>query len=191
MKQNNLSTPIVGSYLSEVLCWVQVVVEKTVLLTNFIWDVYKGCFRRIYIFSPSINVDQTWAPVKKYIEDHDLCGEEETCLFDHYDPEELENIIETQRKVVEYMKKKKKKNFIRFWFLWMTSLMTPALVEIQNFYIVCLLGVVIRWSPRLLPLKNSLQFIPSFEPMQLNCMFTDLGTRKILMFSRRVECLVW
>ena len=59
-------------------------------------------------------VVQTWAPVKKYIEDHDLCDKEEACLFGYYDPEELENIIETQRKVVEYMKKKKKKNFIRF-----------------------------------------------------------------------------
>ena len=29
-------------------------------------------------------------------------------MFDHYDPEELENIIETQRRVVEYMKSKKK-----------------------------------------------------------------------------------
>ena len=32
---------------------------KTVLLTNLIQDVYKGCFSRIYIFSPSINVDTT------------------------------------------------------------------------------------------------------------------------------------
>ena len=54
-------------------------------------------------------MDQTWSPVKKYIEDHNLCGDEEKCLFDHYDPEELENIIDTQRRVVEYMKSKKKK----------------------------------------------------------------------------------
>ena len=37
-----------------------------------------------------------------------MCGKDETCLFDHYDPEELENIIDTQRRVVEYMKSKKK-----------------------------------------------------------------------------------
>ena len=36
---------------------------KTVLLTNLILDVYKGCFSRVYIFSPSINVDTTWSPV--------------------------------------------------------------------------------------------------------------------------------
>ena len=32
---------------------------KTVLLQNMILDVYKDCFSRIYIFSPSINVDMT------------------------------------------------------------------------------------------------------------------------------------
>jgi ABC-type transporter Mla maintaining outer membrane lipid asymmetry ATPase subunit MlaF len=41
---------------------------KSVLLTNLILDIYRGCFSRIYIFSPSIDVDSTWLPVKKYIE---------------------------------------------------------------------------------------------------------------------------
>jgi hypothetical protein len=30
-------------------------------------DIYRDCFSRIYIFSPSINVDMTWEPVKQYI----------------------------------------------------------------------------------------------------------------------------
>ena len=38
---------------------------KTVLLTNVILDIYKGCFSRIYIWSPSIEVDNTWRPVKE------------------------------------------------------------------------------------------------------------------------------
>ena len=37
---------------------------KTVLLTNMILDIYKGCFSRIYIWPPSIEVDNTWRPVK-------------------------------------------------------------------------------------------------------------------------------
>ena len=41
---------------------------KTVLLRNLILDVYRACFSRVYIFSPSIDIDYTWAPVKKYIE---------------------------------------------------------------------------------------------------------------------------
>ena len=43
---------------------------KTVLLTNMIIDIYKGCFSIIYIWSPSISVDNTWKPVKDYIRDH-------------------------------------------------------------------------------------------------------------------------
>ena len=33
---------------------------KTVLLTNMTLDSYKGCFSRMYIWSPSIEVDNTW-----------------------------------------------------------------------------------------------------------------------------------
>ena len=43
---------------------------KTVLLSNMILDIYRGCFSRIYIWSPSINVDSTWKPVKDYIRDY-------------------------------------------------------------------------------------------------------------------------
>ena len=42
---------------------------KTILLQNLILNIYKNCFSRIYIFSPSIDVDSTWIPVKKYIQD--------------------------------------------------------------------------------------------------------------------------
>ena len=41
---------------------------KGILIANMILDIYKGCFDRVYIFSPSINVDKTWVPVKEYIE---------------------------------------------------------------------------------------------------------------------------
>ena len=37
---------------------------KGVLLQNMILDIYRDCFERVYIFSPSINVDHTWQPVK-------------------------------------------------------------------------------------------------------------------------------
>ena len=37
---------------------------KTVLLTNMILGIYTVCFSRIYIWSPSIEVDTTWRPVK-------------------------------------------------------------------------------------------------------------------------------
>jgi len=81
---------------------------KTILLQNMILNIYKNCFSRIYIFSPSIDVDSTWLPVKKYIEDEMELKEsdKEKFYFDHYDPNDLQNIIDTQHKVIEYMKKK-------------------------------------------------------------------------------------
>ena len=71
---------------------------KTVLLTNMILDMYKRCFSIIYIWSPSIEVDSTWKPVKDYIRDHIKPNDRETCYFDSYDPSELEQVLNTQRR---------------------------------------------------------------------------------------------
>ena len=80
---------------------------KTVLLQNVILDIYRDCFSRIYIFSPSIDVDDSWSSVKHYIE-HDVKvknTKDEPIFFDHYDPAALQKIINTQHKITEYMKK--------------------------------------------------------------------------------------
>ena len=44
---------------------------KTVLLQSMVLDLYKtknvkSPFSRVYIWSPSVNVDLAWVPVKKY-----------------------------------------------------------------------------------------------------------------------------
>ena len=39
---------------------------KTVALISLILEQYKGVFERIYVFSPSVNIDDGWIPVKKY-----------------------------------------------------------------------------------------------------------------------------
>ena len=87
---------------------------KTILLQNMILDIYKNCFSIIYIFSPSIDVDSTWIPVKEYIEKEMKVQntKEDLIYFDHYDPESLHKIIDTQHKVIHYMKKQKQKNII-------------------------------------------------------------------------------
>ena len=79
---------------------------KTVLLQNMILDIYRDCFSRIFIFSPSIDVDMTWKPVKDYIEKHMKVQhtEEEPIYFDHYDPEALATILETQHKITTFLK---------------------------------------------------------------------------------------
>ena len=81
---------------------------KCVLLQNMILDIYKGCFERIYIFSPSINVDVTWLPVKEYLaKTINLRDNEPELYYDFYDAESLERIIETQKKITEHLKSKK------------------------------------------------------------------------------------
>ena len=56
---------------------------KTILLVNMILDIYRDCFARIYIWSPSINVDHSWEPVKKYIEKElKINTEKEKVYFD-------------------------------------------------------------------------------------------------------------
>ena len=80
---------------------------KGVLMSNMILDIYKGCFDRIFIFSPSIDVDKTWVPVKEYTEkSQKVDTKKEKLYYDHYDAEALEIIVSTQHKVSENMKQK-------------------------------------------------------------------------------------
>ena len=84
---------------------------KTILLQNMILDIYEGCFDKIYMFSPSVNLDHTWQPVKEYIKDKmKIKGDdkEDPIYFDEYDSEALMKIMETQMKITDYMKKQKK-----------------------------------------------------------------------------------
>ena len=88
---------------------------KTVLLQNLVLDVYKDCFARVYIFSPSIDVDMTWNPVKEYLEKNmKQNAKKERYLFDSYEPAELQRIIETQHKVSEFMKQNHMKKVFRY-----------------------------------------------------------------------------
>ena len=83
---------------------------KTVLIQNLILNVYKNCFSRIFIFSPSVHNDPTFVEVKKYQrEEMKVDDIKEQVYFDEYRPEELENIINTQRKVIHYMQNTKMK----------------------------------------------------------------------------------
>ena len=82
---------------------------KSVALQNMVLDIYRNCFSRVYIFSPSIHIDSIWDPVKEYIKKELKPSKDEKYLFDHYDPKDLEKIIDQQYKITEYLKKQKKK----------------------------------------------------------------------------------
>ena len=81
---------------------------KTVLLVSMLLDFYRGAFARIYVFSPSVDIDQTWRPVKDYVaKELGVDPAKEKCFFDEWDPEALKEILETQAAMVQYQKKHK------------------------------------------------------------------------------------
>ena len=69
---------------------------KGVLLQSLIPDMYRDCFQRVFVFSPSVNVDENWSPVQKYLlEDRKMADKtKDKLFFDEYDPAVLEKIIE-------------------------------------------------------------------------------------------------
>ena len=57
-------------------------------------------------------------------------SDKEQFYFDHYDPDELHNIIDTQHKVIEYMKKKGHKQLYSI----LVSRMTRNLAGTQHYF---------------------------------------------------------
>ena len=79
---------------------------KGILIQNLVLTVYRGCFERIYIVSPTAHIDEAYREVIKYIEkDLKVDNKKEQFLFEEYDAPALEHIIDTQHKVIEYQKK--------------------------------------------------------------------------------------
>ncbi len=66
----------------------------------------KIVFQESTFFSPSINVDHTWQAVKNYVKnDMKLIeSDDDKFYYDSYHPEDLEKIINTQHKIIDYMK---------------------------------------------------------------------------------------
>jgi len=83
---------------------------KSTLLQSMILDIYLNCFERIYIWSPSIFIDPIWLPVRDYLKKVLKQDEsKEQTLFDHYNELDLDRVISTQYKVVDFQKQNKQK----------------------------------------------------------------------------------
>ena len=83
---------------------------KTVALVDLLVRLYKGCFQRIYVFSPSVDLDSAWLPVKRFCE-HDLGvdPQKERCFFSSWDPAAIKAIVEQQVRLTEHSKKREMK----------------------------------------------------------------------------------
>ena len=78
---------------------------KTVLLVSMILEQYRGCFERIFIFSPSIEVDSAWQPVKDYIRDElGVNTDREQCWWEDWDEGALRKIISDQKRITQKSK---------------------------------------------------------------------------------------
>ena len=81
---------------------------KGILIQNLVLKIYRGCFERIYIVSPTAHIDEAYKEVIKYIQkEMKIDNNKEQYLYDEYNAEALEHIINTQHKVIEYQKKMK------------------------------------------------------------------------------------
>jgi GTPase SAR1 family protein len=88
---------------------------KTMLVISMITNLYlrkdrKSVFKRVYVFSPSVHADPAWIPVKRFVREKlGVDEEEEQWAWDHYDPAALQDIIDTQKKVIASAKERKLK----------------------------------------------------------------------------------
>ena len=87
---------------------------KTMLIVSMITDLYRkrdnhSVFKRVFVFSPSVNVDPAWLPVKTFVKDHLEVPESEQWAFDHYDPLAMHRVIDEQRAIIAAAKEKKVK----------------------------------------------------------------------------------
>ena len=59
--------------------------RKTVVVTNVILNRYRGCFERIYVFSPPIDLDNTGLPATAYQQDVLRVGQDKTKTNNDHD----------------------------------------------------------------------------------------------------------
>ena len=78
---------------------------KTVLLVAMLTDMYRNAFARIFVFSPSVDIDATWVPVKSYVEKElGVDPKKEQCFFSEWDPAALKDILDVQADIIKYQK---------------------------------------------------------------------------------------
>ena len=77
---------------------------KTTLLVSLILDVFKRCWRSVYVFSPTALLDDAWKPIQDFCED--TLRQEEPCLYDRYSEEALQGVIEKHHRITAMAKKR-------------------------------------------------------------------------------------
>ena len=83
---------------------------KSNLCVSMLLGPYKPVFSRIYVFSPSVDIDDLWEPVKKYNQTVLHVDEtKEQVMFNRWDEGALNDIMTRQGKMIKHMKSNRKK----------------------------------------------------------------------------------
>jgi hypothetical protein len=78
---------------------------KGVAMQDLLLRHYRGCFERIYLYSPSASIDKGWDALRKYVaEEQGIDQSKEKTFFDEFDAEALQGQVDTQMKVAELAK---------------------------------------------------------------------------------------
>ena len=57
---------------------------KGIIMLNLALKFWRGCFSRIYLFSPTADVDHTWSPLETYIRKELQVEESEQVFFNTF-----------------------------------------------------------------------------------------------------------
>jgi hypothetical protein len=87
-------------------------VFKSTALVDLILRLYtdgrgNSCFSRVFVFSPSVDIDSVWNPVKEFVRVKLGVRDNEKCFFETFDHDALERIVDDQHKMTIALKEKK------------------------------------------------------------------------------------
>ena len=82
---------------------------KTVFIASLIVDLMRtrrggSCFLHIYVWSPSINIDPVWQPVKDFAKK--VLKQDDDCFYEEFNPADLQAVIEKQQTLIESLKQR-------------------------------------------------------------------------------------
>jgi hypothetical protein len=80
---------------------------KTTLMVSLILDIYRGCWARIHVYSPTALLDDSWKAVDKYVKE--VLQQEEPCLHDEFDEEAIHAFIRRQHRITQMCKEQGRK----------------------------------------------------------------------------------
>jgi Cdc6-like AAA superfamily ATPase len=82
---------------------------KSSLCVQMLLQAYKSVFSRVYVFSPSVDIDDLWEPVRKHNREVLGVDESEQVMWSKWDETALVQIMERQAKMIKHMKENRKK----------------------------------------------------------------------------------